>query len=82
MASVLLSTLDACSPPICVGLLVIVCDDGVMVLGLCGLIFPCCCDESGLTPIFPLFFQSFFVFKVFALLSRDVARDPTLTIGH
>ena len=32
--------------------------------------------------IFPLFFQSFFMFKAFALLSCDMACDPTLTIGH
>ena len=40
--AVLISTHDACSPPICVGLFGIVCVDGVMVLSLCGLICPCC----------------------------------------
>ena len=40
--SVLLSTHDAYSPPICVGLFAIVCADGpVMVLSLCGLNCPC-----------------------------------------
>ena len=42
LQGVLLSTHDACSPPLCVRLFGIVCVDGAIILSLCGLISPCC----------------------------------------